>query len=347
MQASISRAVAREYENRQFAAEQARDLQVGALHQRWPELARLDREIAAAGADLLLEAIEPGRPCRAAARKAKLIAARSAFIKANGLPEDYGQVHYACPQCKDTGYIGAERCSCYRSTLIPLLKANANLRALEGMSFDLFDETLFSPQADANRFQTDLSPRQQMLGLRQACLRFIRDFDRPETRNLLFVGKPGTGKTFLMACVARALLDLGKSVLYLTAPELVASIQEYHVLLTAYNPDEIRMEKAAALHESLMTCDLLLIDDLGTEAGAAARYADLLAVIDNRNLPALKTIISSNADPATLRDTYDERLLSRLMGGFAVYRFFGDDVRMALNRRRRSLSGERVKTDPV
>lgn len=335
MQATISRAVAQEYERRRFNAEQVRDRQVESVYRRWPEIEDLDRAIAAAGADLLLEAIDPSRPRQAANRKAGLMADRVDLLARKGIASDFDQVQYTCPSCRDTGQAGSQRCTCYRSVLIPLLKASANLRALDNFNFSQFDESLFADQPDPDRYQSDLSPRQQMLGLRQACLRFAQDFDRPETRSLLFVGKPGTGKTFLMACIARALLDQGRSVLYLSAPQLFESLQEYRTLLASFNPDEIRLEKAAALHESLMTCDLLLIDDLGTEAGAASRYADLLTVIDGRSQPALKTIISSNSDPATLRDTYDERLLSRLVGGFAVYRFFGEDVRMVMNRRRR------------
>jgi len=345
MQSSIRRTVAREYERRRFAAEIDRDRRIGEIHARWPELARLDRELATAGADLLLEAIDLSRPRCAAERKARLTAERADYLSACGLQPDYDQLRFTCPQCRDTGLVGSERCSCYKAILIPLLSANANLRALEGLTFDQFDESLFSSQPEPARYQSDLSPRQQINGLRQACQRFVRDFDLPETRNLLFIGKPGTGKTFLMACVAHALLTQGRSVLYMPAPQLFESLQEYRTLLNTYNPDEIRLERAAALHDSLMTCDLLLIDDLGTEAGAASRYADLLTVIDSRCQPQLKTIISSNADPATLRDTYDERLLSRLVGGFAVYRFFGDDVRLVMSRRRRVESGPRLKTD--
>lgn len=337
MQASIAREVSREYERRRFAAEQARDRRVAEIHSRWPDLERIDRAIATAGADLLLEAIEPGRPQRAAARKADLNRQRNEFLTCSGIDPAYAQVSYSCPLCQDTGSVGQNRCSCYRKVLIPLLSASANLRALEGLTFDRFDDSLFSDKPDPARYQSDLSPRQQINGLRQACQRFVAEFDRPETRNLLFVGKPGTGKTFLMACIARDLLDNGRSVLYMPAPQLFESLQEYRTMLASYNPDEIRLEKATALHESLMTCELLLIDDLGTEAGAAARYADLLTVIDGRALPGLRTIVSSNADPSTLRDTYDERLLSRLVGGFAVYRFFGEDVRLVQSRRRRKV----------
>ncbi len=335
MQASIGRSVAREYERRRFAAEQARDRETEKIYCQWPKLRQLDQKVAAAGADLLLEAIDPGRPRLAAGLKAELLKRRCEFLEAADIKPDFDQVHYSCPICKDTGYKDNRRCTCYRNVLIPLLTESANLKTLDGFAFDQFDESLFADQPDPGRYHSELSPRQQIQGLRQACLRFVSEFDQPETRNLLFVGKPGTGKTFLMVCIAHALLEQGYSVLYLTAPQLFDIIQEYRTLLASFKPDDIRLEKAMAMHESLMNCELLLIDDLGTEAGAASRYADLLTVIDGRNLPNLKTIISSNSDPATLRDTYDERLLSRLVGGFAVYRFFGEDIRMTQNRRRR------------
>jgi DNA replication protein DnaC len=338
MQASVSRAVAQEYEKRRFAAERERDARIRAAYAACPELEKVDQAISASGAELLLEAIDPGKPRRAAADKARLTARRQKILLANSLPDDFDQIRYICPLCHDTGQNGQQRCPCYRSVLIPLLSEHANLRALGGVSFETFDESLFSSKAEPDRYQSDLSPRQQIRGLKNACQLFVRDFNQPETRNLLFVGKPGTGKTFLMACIARSLLDQGRSALYMTAPQLISAISEYRTLLSTYNPDEMRLEKASALHDSIMTCDLLLIDDLGTEAGASSRYADLLGVIDGRCLPGLRTIISSNSEPSSLRDTYDERLLSRLVGGFAVYRFFGEDVRLALNRRHRRLS---------
>ncbi|MGI6334797.1 MAG: ATP-binding protein [Saccharofermentanales bacterium] len=335
MQSSIARAVAREYERRRQQAEYDRDQRVLTLHARLPELAELDRAIAAAGADLLMESVDPGRPRRAAAEKNRLLDARLRLLQESKTDPHYDQIIFNCPLCQDTGMIQQRQCSCYRKILIPLLSANANLRQIESHSFATFDAGLFSDQPDPSRYQSDLSPRQQILGLKQASRRFIAAFDHPETRNLLFVGKPGTGKTFLMACIAKEMLNQGRSVLYMPAPQLFAAMQEHRTMLATFNPDIIRLEKAVALYDSLMNCDLLLIDDLGTEAGAASRYADLLSVIDARALPDRKTIISSNADPATLRDTYDERLLSRLMGGFAIYRFFGDDVRLVLSRKKK------------
>ena len=339
MTASINHRVSGIYEQRRLAAELDRDRRVAQVYAKWPELQSLDRAIASAGADLLLESIDPGLPRQADRDLLELRRKKKILIGNLGVAPDFDQVRYSCPICSDSGWTGGryntERCSCYRSVLIPLLSEQANLGHLAGQTFSRFDDNLFSAQPDLAHYQSEQSPRQQINRLRRVCEQFVCSFDQPETRNMLFVGKPGTGKTYLMACVAHSLLDLGRSVYYLSAPQLFDQMQEHRTLLSSFNPDSIRLERSNALQDILQACDLLLIDDLGTEAGAAARYADLLGVIDSRNLPGLKTIISTNADPASLRDQYDERLLSRLVGGFAVYRFFGEDVRLQINRRRR------------
>lgn len=332
---SISREIAREYDRRRRQTEDDRDRRRQQVYAQYPDLARLDRAIAEAGADLLLETIEPGRPARASQRKAELTAQRAERLASLGIAPDFDQLRPVCARCLDTGMIGHRRCDCYRQILVPLLTSQANLRALAGIHFDQFDPSLFSDQPDPARYHSDYSPRTQMLGIRQACERYVQEFDHLDQNNLLFVGRPGTGKTFLMACVANALLTQGRSVLYLTAPGLFEIMTEYRTILATFTPDEIRLERLTALHDAILNCDLLLIDDLGTEPTAANRYADLLGILDSRSLPGLHTMISSNAEPAALRDAYDERLLSRLMGGFAIYRFFGDDVRLLLNRRRR------------
>ncbi|NLM78517.1 MAG: ATP-binding protein [Ruminococcaceae bacterium] len=336
MKQQISREVRRVYEQRRMYAEEARDRLVAGVYGRHPTLVRIDRELTAAGADLLLETIEPGRPRRAAASMARLQAERDAYLREHGIDRSFDQPRYTCPLCRDSGQVRGERCSCYQTVVVPLLTEEANLSALRNMTFASFEASLFSDQANPALYQSDLSPRQQIMGLKKVSERFVAHITDPDTRDMLFIGKPGTGKTFLMACIAHALLQKGFSVLYVTAPQLFDCLQEHRILLSSFHPDPIRLEYCTTMKDSVMNCNLLLIDDLGTESGSAARYGDLLSVIDGRRSNDRKMIISSNADPVSLRDQYDERLLSRLVGGFAVYRFFGEDIRLELNRRRRS-----------
>jgi len=335
MNQSIHRRISAQYDQLRLDAVARRDASIADAHVRFPELAMLDRKIAEAGADLLLEVINPTIEKTAGMRKSKLQDQRRAFLEAHSLPLTLGETVYACSKCSDTGYDGTNRCSCYQSKLIPLLFESANLRQLKDISFASFDELLFSDQPDAKRYQSDLSPRAQIRGIRQACERFVSAFDHPDTRNLFFVGKPGTGKTFLMACIAHELIEMGRTVLYLPAAQLFDSLAEYRVLSTSFHPDEIRFEKSSALQDAILHCDLLLIDDLGTEYTSAARYPELLQVLDQRSGPDRRTVLSSNVEAGLMREQYDERLLSRLYGGFAVYRFIGEDIRFVLNQKRR------------
>ena len=109
----------------------------------------------------------------------------------------------------------------------------------------------------------------------------------------------------------------------------------HRVLLSSYDPDPARLDESMIFQDSLLNCDLLLLDDLGLDARHDGRYADLLAILDRRLAMDRRMIISTNIDPVRLKDAYDERLVSRLIGGFDLWRFFGDDVRRELNRRRR------------
>lgn len=335
MQGSLGRAIAREYEQKRYEAERRRDKEVRTAYAKCPELEQLDRDIAAAGAEILLEAIEPGRPRRADKRKKALEQKRSEILATAGIRPDFDQIRYSCGICGDTGRNGRKICSCYRQVLIPLLIERANLQGMQEASFETFDLSLFSDQANPELYNSKLSPREQMNGLLKICRKFAETFGEEDNRNLLFVGRPGTGKTFLMLSVARELLGKGFSVFYTTAPQMFESLRTWRTLKASFSPDPTRLEEAEAIHDSLVSCSLLLIDDLGTEPSTSSRYTDLLGVLDSRLKPGMRTIISSNADPTALRDTYDERVLSRLVGNFALYRFFGEDVRMVLNRRRR------------
>ncbi len=332
---SIGRQIALVYQERRQQAELARNRRVERIYQQHPEIRQLDQALAQAGADLLLEVIEPGREKSAAKRRLLLARQKEDYLAAHNIDPDFAQLQYYCNKCNDTSWAGSNRCSCYQAVLVPLLMDQAQLPQWQLMNFANFDASLFSDQPNAAAYQSSLSPRQQILSLRAAAERFVDEFGLAQTRSMLFIGSPGTGKTYLMSAVGQALLAQGKSVLYLTASQLFDHLQEHRILKTSFNPDPLRLEHSLALQDSIYNCNLLLVDDLGTETAAANRYTELLTVIDSRQSKDKKMIISTNANPLALRDHYDERLLSRLVGGFAVYRFFGADVRLELNKRRR------------
>jgi DNA replication protein DnaC len=175
-----------------------------------------------------------------------------------------------------------------------------------------------------------------MDGIRKVAMNFVEHFGEEETKNMFFLGKPGTGKTFLSGCIANDLINRGKSVLYLSSPELYEKITEYRVLSNAFSPDPERFEMSSETYHSILQCDLFILDDLGTETIHANRQPELLNILNHRLNMNKKIIISTNLDTASLSSLYDERVLSRIFGNFSVLRFFGEDLRHTVRGKNRS-----------
>jgi DNA replication protein DnaC len=354
MRNGLERRVAAVYAARREKAERDRAERVRSVHATYPELIDYDRAISDAGARMLSAVAEPGpmaaaRVAALAEEKTRLVANRGAYLLGRDVELDFDRPHWICAVCRDTGLVDEDpptgnhqRCRCHDAILIPMLFERANLGVIDGMSFERFDPTLFSNQPDKEHFQSDLSPRANINGIRKACETFCDEFDAPVTRDMLFVGRPGTGKTFLCGAVADRMLQRTRSVLYMSAPSLFEAISNFRTLTASFHPDEDRLETATETYDRILECELLIIDDLGTEMPSSARIPELLSVLNTRMGPrhgtARHTIVATNLEAKDIRDGYDERVLSRLYGAFAVYRFYGEDLRQTLRQRRTSAS---------
>ncbi len=354
MKNGLERRVAAVYAARREKAERDRAERVRSVHATYPELVEYDRAVSDAGARMLSAVADPGpfaeaRVAAIAEEKAHLVAHRTAYLLSKGVEADFDRPHWTCGICRDTGLVDEDpptgnhrRCRCHDAILIPMLFERANLGVIDGMSFERFDPTLFSDLADKALFQSDLSPRANILGIRKACETFCDAFDAPGTRDLLFVGRPGTGKTFLCGTIADRMLQRTRSVLYMSAPSLFEAISNFRTLTASFHPDEDRLETATETYDRILECELLIVDDLGTEMPSSARIPELLTVLNTRMGPrhgtARHTIVSTNLEAKDIRDGYDERVLSRLYGAFAVYRFYGEDLRQTLRQRRSTAS---------
>ncbi|MDU5107419.1 ATP-binding protein [Clostridium sp.] len=239
-----------------------------------------------------------------------------------GYDADYLNLHYRCPKCKDEGYIGINRCSCYRKKLVQLYYKNSSLKdTLSVNNFNNFNLSLFSSHKlnEDDRF----SPRKNMENI----LRFIREEYIPNFNstndNLLFYGDSGTGKTFLSCCIAKELLDDGFLVIYRTVDELMANLRE------------IKFENNSELENILINCDLLIIDDLGAEQITDFTTTEFFNLLNKKLLRKKKMIISTNLSLSDIRTTYTERISSRLLGNFKLYKFYTEDIRIQLNLKRR------------
>lgn len=242
---------------------------------------------------------------------------KEALLLANGYPADYLSPVYTCADCKDTGMVGEERCHCFKQAVVDLLYAQSNIASVlkeenfSTFSFDYYNDTVVDPK-------TKLTPRQNMQRIYDACQSFVRNFDS-EFNNLLFYGNSGLGKTFLSHCIAKELLGTAHTVLYLTAYELFDLLGK-----AMYDEDE----GFAASGEHILDCDLLIIDDLGTELANAFTLSRLNLCINERFLNRRSTIISTNFGVQELADHYGERNFSRIFSSYTPLRFFGEDIRL-------------------
>ena len=240
----------------------------------------------------------------------------------NGYDADYLNLHYRCQKCKDEGYIGINRCSCFRKKLVKLYYKNSDLKdTLLVNNFSNFNLSLFSNHKlnEDDRF----SPRKNIENI----LKFLREDYIPNfnttTDNLLFYGDSGTGKTFLSCCIAKELLDDGFLVVYRTVDELMSNLRE------------IKFESNSELENMLINCDLLIIDDLGAEQITDFSTTEFFNLLNKKLLRKKKMLISTNLSLADIRTTYTERISSRLLGNFKLYKFYTEDIRIQLNLKRR------------
>ena len=157
--------------------------------------------------------------------------------------------------------------------------------------------------------------------IKRISISFCKNLLDPKQKNLLFVGKAGTGKTFMSSCIANEAINSGYTVLYQTAPLLMDMLIEAKF---ASLKDELKKEQ----YERVFDVELLIIDDLGTENINNYKFTELFNIINTRLLKDKKTIISTNLSLSDLASEYDDRVMSRLIGNYTICRFFGEDIRL-------------------
>lgn len=251
---------------------------------------------------------------------------KAKIIKKLNLPEDYLTPNYSCKLCNDTGYVTNEKntvmCNCMKQEIYNIKYNKSNISNLATQNFDNFSLDKYSDKVDKEKYNSDISPRDNIKLIKNICENFINNFDNPEEKNLLFTGNTGLGKTFLSSCIAKEMIERDKTVLYQTAPIMLDTIIDYK-----FNKNNSSDET----YKNLLDVDLLIIDDLGTESLNNVKFTELFNIINtrllNQNNKCLKTIISTNLSLPILNKTYGERITSRLIGNYNICRFFGDDIR--------------------
>jgi DNA replication protein DnaC len=301
-----------ELERRRRAAVAEADARSADLRERSPELREIDAELSGTGLLLFKTACSGGDIAPIRERNQYLVEKRKNIIKSLGYPEDYTDVHYTCKNCSDTGFIGGTKmCSCFREALIKATIASSGIG-------ELIDKQTFE-NFDLNWYKGEESVLENMSANLAAAKSYVKNFAKKRS-NLLLIGKTGTGKTHISTAIAREIISQGFDVVYDSAQNIVAD----------FEADKFRSGYGSEpKSEKYLECDLLIIDDLGTEFSSQFTVSCLYNLINTRANRAMATIISTNLSAEELARKYEDRIYSRLVGvGTRVLVFEGRDRRI-------------------
>ena len=246
---------------------------------------------------------------------------QQALLTSAGLPVDYLKPIYRCPACEDTGYITDEnnlkqKCSCFRQREISILYSQSNIQDMISRENFSTLSTEYYQGEDLRRFESAVD----------LCRNFIKNFNQ-DYHNILFYGTVGTGKSFLSGCIAKELIDQGCSVIYFSSSSLFD-------MLARYSFDYKEKEALQDFCEDIYGCDLLIIDDLGTEITNTFVASQLFSCLNERGLRKKAMIISTNLSLEELRDRYSDRIFSRITSSFSLCKLTGQDIRICKKRNR-------------
>ena len=301
-----------------------RERRIAFIHSRYPEIAETDRalsrqmselvRLAFSKSDTQLEDLKALQDSNL-----RLQEERASALEAHGFARDYLDEIYSCPVCRDTGMDGNRVCSCLKRLYNAEVTKMLGTLLKNDESFGNFDLGLYSDEFDSS---LEGSPREYMSDIRDICVSYAENF-RDDDRNLYFFGPTGVGKTYLSACVARAVAGSGFSVCYESCG---AAFDIYET--KRFSRDSEAGDTAASKWKRMLDCDLMILDDLGTEVVTSVTQSALYELINTRLINGRKTIISSNIRPADIGKKYGPQIASRINGEFVAMPFAGDDIRL-------------------
>ena len=315
---------------RRESRERRRDQLERELYARSPALRQVDAALRGTVADLALLAagskpVEADGPEIAAIRKRneELQKERARLLAELGCEADALDNIPACPRCGDTGWADGRMCACLKE-----LCAQEQLRALtallnltDGQDFDRLRLDIYSDRPWQGQTR---SPRENMRRIAAVCEGYARQFPDYPLKNLLLSGGTGLGKTFLSGCIAREVSRRGYSVVYDTAISLFAAFEARR-----FSRDAGEERQARDDTRRYLSCDLLILDDLGSEFTGPLAQASLYEVVNGRLQSGLRTVISTNLPLEQIAQRYSPQLTSRVGGLYRELTFYGDDLRLA------------------
>jgi DNA replication protein DnaC len=323
MRQEILNDIKKDYQKKRLRSKAELQMRRTELYEMIPEIKRIDNTISRLSIEVSKLAFTRPENFEAKMKDYRftineLRAEKKSILEGKKIPDIYLKEVHSCNKCKDTGYVDGKMCSCYKQVLINELYNISGLgKLLEKENFDTFDLAKF----DDNKYKNEkLSQRENMKQIFRAILHYTENFGK-SNKNLLFYGGTGLGKTFACNCIAKELMSKGIVVLYQTAFRMIETISEHKFNRNAEsyeNKDNYSM---------IYNSDLLIIDDLGTESINSFTITELFNIINSRMINNKKTIISTNLSLEKMSDAYSDRIMSRVMSNYVMFKFYGKDIR--------------------
>lgn len=310
------RRIREEYEIKPQRARDAANKRAEELHEKFSDVANIDRLLAETGVKIFGEAMNGREGLEERIAKLKqeneeLRRIRAEILVSNGYPADYSSVKYECDKCHDTGFVGTRMCDCMKQRLTLAGYESSGLGGLiRTQSFESFDLSKCDQSPDNIR---------NMKIVYSDSKKFAANFEPCNGHNLLFMGSTGLGKTHLSTSIARVVIERGFDVVYETFQNVMRYLEKERFGRADDLPNQTNR---------LFTCDLLIIDDLGTELTNQFTVSALYNLVNTRLNTARSMIINTNLNLDDILARYGERVSSRLFGQFSAYIFLGKDLRV-------------------
>lgn len=318
----IMRRALQRYEEDKQRREQMYQQRRDQLYSRIPRLGEIEKELSGTMSQIIASALQRGTDPLPAIRvirdeNLQLQRERAELLVAYGYEADYLDEQPNCPLCRDSGYRGSDVCRCLQEYYAR--EQIAELSQLLHMGEETFDTFSFDWYS-SDRGNRNRSPREVAERNFDTCSDYARHFSE-RSGNLLLFGPPGLGKTFLSTCIARVVSESGNSVVYDTASHLFGQFEaaKFH------RDDDEESEEDV---QRYLRCDLLIIDDLGTEMLTSFVQSTLYQILNTRLRLGKKTIINTNLKLDEISQRYGAQIRSRIEGEFDLLPFIGDDIRV-------------------
>ncbi|MBQ7830065.1 MAG: ATP-binding protein [Clostridia bacterium] len=300
-----------EYEGKYLRAIEEAQFRRAEIHARLPEVARIDGELASSGMRIFEASVSGDRAMvdRINEENCALLKKRADILVAAGFPANYAEVKYECAECGDTGTVEYRMCRCMRDKLIKAgLESSGMYELVKTQSFDNFELKYYSG---------DALPR--MKTILDITKKYAEDFEAEKSGSILMMGDTGLGKTHLSSAMGGVIIEKGNDVCYANAVDMLSDFEKERF-------GNLRSGESADT-EKYFSCDLLIIDDLGTELVSQFSTSCLYNLINSRIIRKKSTIINTNFTKEEMRKKYQDRITSRIFGEYLVLPFVGTDIR--------------------